>query len=599
MASIFAAVALLALAGTGSAQSSSEHIWASVGWILHGERTPYFGTDPPALTPLGAQQLYDQGQMFRSRYLEEGPVVVNGEVLDLERAPIVDIQPNAIDNTQLEVVSNTDSWIFNSALAFMQGLYPPISQAFNNNTGGMDGAMLTDGTLVNYPLDGYQYPNIKTSSLLDPDSIWVQGHVGCTKYTESLISFRNDSSVAENYTNTLDFYHSMWDLVFKDSIPLSMASFYNAYTLYDYAAYHYNHNNDSAVNITEVQLEGLALLAAMELRYRNANLSASGDTQGDMIRAVAGQTMAAKVLSSFEDNIRSLGAQNKLTLAFSSIEPFIAFFTLSQLIKGPAGATFVDLPNPGAAMVFELFSIGGNSSVYPSIDDLWVRFLYRNGTDPDAPLVGYPLFGNGNAYSSIQFSEFITGMQTLGISGVAEWCRVCDSVTLFCLGLDSNSVGDSGPSGGSAGGNSATGISPAVAGVIGAVVTIAVLGLATLALLLLGCLSFHRKESDLNQPRNSSLGGFRGAEKMASDTDLAYAKGGSRHERTGSWELRDGATTAVGDSKGGATAPRVEEEPVSPLSPVGATVHGRSLRNGVDDDAISEMGQQPVKPREF
>lgn len=421
--------------------------------------------------------------------------------------------------------------------------------------------------------------------------------MGCTKYTESLLNFRNDEDVASAYTDSLDFYHSMWEQVFQDVIPQSMANFYNAYSLYDYARYRFNHNDENGTNITSNEIDTLALLAASEQRSRNANLTASGTQQGDMIRAIAGRTMAAKVLAWFNDNIRTQGTSNKLSLAFTAVEPFVAFFSLSKLVKGPAKDTFLALPNPGAAMVFELYSIDGNASEYPSMDDLWVRFLYRNGTDPDAALVQYPLFGNGNSQDSMQYSDFIHAIQNIDVSGESEWCKMCDSFTIYCLGLKSNSDGGvvGSPTGPSGSRRSSRGMNPAVAGVIGALVTASVLGLALLALSFLGCVGFRRRGSDAAH-RNSSLGGFRGAEKMASDADLSYAKGGSRHERTGSWELRGGG-------KNGETSIAAAEEPVSPLSPVGASFQRSVLRNSTDnrpdDDAVSEMGVSPTKPREF
>ena len=420
--------------------------------------------------------------------------------------------------------------------------------------------------------------------------------MGCTKYSASLYNVRDDEDVASMYADSLDFYHSMWEQVFKDVIPQSMASYYNAYSLYDYANYRFNHD-DSETTITSNELDTLALLAASELRSRNANLTASGSRKGDMIRAIAGRTMAAKVLAWFDANIDSHGSSNKLSLAFTAIEPFIAFFSLSKLISGPSKNTFLSLPRPGAAMVFELYSVGGNVSEYPSTDDLWVRFLYRNGTDPDAALIQYSLFGNGNSQASMRFGEFTRNMQNIDVSSESEWCRMCEALTIYCLGLTSNSGGGAvgSPSGSNGGRRSSKGMSPAVAGVIGAVVTASVLGLVLLALAFLGCLGFRRRGSDAAN-RNSSLGGFRGAEKMASDADLSVAKGGSRHERTGSWELRGGGKS--GESSAAAT-----EEPVSPLSPVGASFQRSGLRNSTDnrpdDDAVSELGHNPTKPREF
>ncbi|KAK3683684.1 histidine phosphatase superfamily [Podospora appendiculata] len=598
MAALSMLVVLAVLATHTSAQSSSEQVWSSTSWVLYGERTPLAGDgNPPALTPIGADQLYSQGSMFRARYLEKSLDS------DITYSPIVGIQRYAIDNTQLDIRSNTDSYTFDSALAFMQGLYPPITQAFSNSSGGMEAATLANGSIVNYPLGGYQYPNIRSTSSLDPDSIWVQGHVGCTKYIESLVDSRSDDNVKSVYTNSLNFYRTLYNLMFHEAFPESMVNFYNAYPLYDYASYQYNHNNASQDQISSVDLDMLAELASLDQRDKNANLSASGLTEGDMIRAVSGRTMAARVVALFKENILSSGTANKLNLVFTSLEPFVAFFALAT--PGPPGSNFNLLPDPGAAMIFELFSIGNIDSSYPSTEDLWVRFLYRNGTGPDAPLIEYPLFGNGPSNSRILFTDFVASMEHISVNTLADWCQMCDSVSLFCLGLEANSgEGTVTPPVGGSDSNAyytTSALSPAVAGVIGAAVTVAVCGLGVLAAMLLGGFRFHRAGS---KQRNSTLGGFRGAEKMASDTDIAYANSGARHERAGSWELR-------GEGKGG-VGPNAD--PAEAVGPLGATMDATDLarppralspsRFGsttriVDDDAISEIGQAPVKPREF
>ena len=89
-----------------------------------------------------------------------------------------------------------------------------------------------------------------------------------------------------------------------------------------------------------------------------------------------------------------------------------------------------------------------------------------------------------------------------------------------------------------------------MAGVIGAIVALVVFGLILVAIMLVGGCRIHR----VNKKRRSDLGGFKGAEKLASDQDLTIpkARAGASitepaptvlrgHERVGSWELRDQA----------------------------------------------------------
>lgn len=568
--------ALLATASSAqSTNSSNEHVWSSVTWVLHGERTPLWGpTVYPALTPLGAQQMFAQGALLRDRYLRE-----DTDEKDATFAPIVGIEKNAIDNTQLSVLTNTDSYMVTSAQAFLQGLYPPIMQAFAQNSGGLGAARFANGSIVNYPLQGYQYPALRTASILDFESIWIGGHIGCTKYTESLLNFKNDLVVATIFNNTQNFYQQLWRQVLHEVFPSSMANFAHAYVLYDYASFRYAHDNKTRSNLTDGELAIMARFASTEQRNKNANLSISGNIADDMIRAIAGRTMAAKTLALLRENIRLGGTSNKINIAFTTLEPFIAWFSLSGLVIGEHMEAFKPLPEPGAMMVFELFSIGGQTDEFPDMENLYIRFLYRNGTDPGDRLTTYSLF-NGTQ-ERIPFNQFLSRVSSFDVGTISEWCKICDGVSLFCSntkhqGTNSDYTGERGAT-----------VQPAVAGTIGAAVTLAVIGLAFLLAVLCGGIHFNNNEP---KARASTLGGFKGAEKMASDTDLAFAKGGARHERTGSWELR-GKKTDVGGQDQGVTA-----------STAGIVVCTRDFTcpsKNLDDDAISEIGHEPVKPREF
>ncbi|KAH8907329.1 histidine acid phosphatase [Coniochaeta sp. PMI_546] len=583
MATLALVVSLVALLATSSAQSSNERVWSSVAYIYHGETTPARGVyTTQSLTPIGAQQMFAQGSMFRTRYLVDSNYT-DAQTSVTAHATIQGMSPLAIDNDETSAISTNDGYVSTSALAFMQGLYPPVDLAVANSAGGLRAAALANGSLIDYPLNGYQYPDIETLSTLDPDFIWINGRATCSKYYESILNFTEDPSAIKVHDDTLGFYQRLWGTIFSGAFPLSMANFFYATDLYEYAAYQYNHDNTTHSKMTSSDLAMLAFYAGLQQRDLNGNLSASGAVEGDMIRAISGRTLAAKVLERLKLNMASRGSSNKLNLLFGSFEPMIAFFALSGLVNGPSADNFEPLPNPGAAMVFELFSNGGNGS-YPAVHDLWVRFLYRNSSISGTPFVEYSLFGNGNSQSVMRYSDFASGMQAVSLDGVAAWCNVCASINLFCSGLQSNSGGSSGStSSGTSSSGSGGKIDPAVAGAIGAAVTCGLFGLLLIAAVLLGVVRFSTSGQDR---RNGTLGGFKGAEKMASDNDLSYAKGGVRHERTGSWELRDGAkATEEGPETVGAGAV---------VNKTRATSRTRS----VDEDDISVMGNTPVEPRQ-
>jgi hypothetical protein len=166
--------ALLALLLASGVAAQTETVWSSFAFVLYGERTPLSGPGLGAgsLTSTGAQQQLSQGSLFRARYLTNG-TLTGAQSNITDNAPIIGIERAALDNSELSIYASTDDYVTASALAFLQGLYPPVSAAFATNNGGMDAAVLANGSLIDYPLNGYQYPNIQSMSLEEPNSVWL------------------------------------------------------------------------------------------------------------------------------------------------------------------------------------------------------------------------------------------------------------------------------------------------------------------------------------------------------------------------------------------------------------------------------------------
>ena len=270
---------------------------------------------------------------------------------------------------------------------------------------------------------------------------------------------------------------------------------------------------------------------------------------------MAGKTLATRVLGQFQKIVASARQIPKLSLFFTEHEPFISFFALAELeFLDPS---FYGLPAHGSAMAFELFSIG-NSSDFPTTEsDLWVRFHFHNGTDftndttAGAALQAFPLFARGPSQTDMPWLDFEVMMSRIMTSLVIDWCAACNSSTLFCDAFDNANISITVSLPGSGRGHT----SPAVAGVIGAAVTLAVLATVLALAMWLGGVRFRR----VPKSRKSVLGGFKGGAKMASDADLALPKNGAAvgitsvgagaaaaaagdvkegKERVGSWELR-------------------------------------------------------------
>ncbi|KAI5928199.1 histidine phosphatase superfamily [Camillea tinctor] len=574
----FISLLALSFAGISLGQSTTETVWASFAYVLYGERTPVLGESPVTLTPLGAQQLYSQGSLFRARYLSNSSLSDEDNRITTNSA-IVGLEKDVIDNNQISIYSTPDDFVTGSTLAFMQGLYPPVA-------GSSDASTLANGTTIEYPLNGYQYPNIQTLSGLDPNSIWLAGHSGCSEYWSSGNAFTGEAYARQLYNASLAFYQTTWAEVFPDALSASTVNFNHAYDLYEYAQFAYAHNQTARAALNDARLARLRTLADDQQFALNGDLSASGRESGDRIRAVAGRTLAGRVVAQLSTHIASAGTSDKLTLAFGSFEPFLAFFSLAGLAESDdngSAVLFRQVPQPGAAMVFELLSTNNDTSPYPSSSDLRVRFLYRNGTDPDAPLEEYPLFGSSSG-SRLPWSSFRERMGAFAIKDIAGWCRACGAITLFCIALDSSSSG-SPPSGTLFGGDGGGSPSPAVAGVIGALTALAVVGAGAASAFVLGGVRVRR--CGAGHRRSSSLGGFKGAEKMASDRDVSVVRGGARHARVGSWELGGPGPVPVGGESG--------LPPKQDAAFFGASVHEKA--DG-DDDVDSIIGRAPVKPLE-
>lgn len=143
--------------------SDNEQVWAAVIFVNHGESTPALVGSSRILTPTGAQQMQAQGDLFRKRYITSG---------DSSATVIPDMSKVAIDNSQVGVSSLSNSWVSAGATAFLQGLYPPSTGAIAS-PGDLDLShnLAATGNTTSYPLNGYQYPNIKTYSVGDVGSI--------------------------------------------------------------------------------------------------------------------------------------------------------------------------------------------------------------------------------------------------------------------------------------------------------------------------------------------------------------------------------------------------------------------------------------------
>jgi hypothetical protein len=112
----------------------------------------------------------------------------------------------------------------------------------------------------------------------------------------------------------------------------------------------------------------------------------------------------------------------------------MAFAALAQLPG--VDPDFEGIPNYASSMVFELFTNTAANGTFPTVDDLYVRFLFRNGTDDSDELISYPLFGNPRSQTDMTFGDFQQGMEDFLVASVGQWCATCGSLNYYCAVFD-------------------------------------------------------------------------------------------------------------------------------------------------------------------
>ncbi|KAF1947149.1 phosphoglycerate mutase-like protein [Clathrospora elynae] len=430
------AVAISALSMLAGAEAAETVLGAYI-FHRHGDRTPK-ALAPTNLTSLGYEQVYTSGSYYRSRYLS-GDSKIRG------------INEDTVKLSQLAITSPVDNVLQNSAMGFLQGLYPPVQTV----------QTLANGQSVQAPMDGYQLIPVNTVSTGagSEDSSWLQDASSCQNAKSSSNAYFDSKDYTDLSSSTKDFYSSIVPSI-NHVISDDQVNFKNAYVVYDIlnvASIHNSSIPNSKVltNSTFTQLRSLANAHEWGLAY-NAS---------DNMRAVAGMQLAGEVLKYMNDIISSNGTK-KFAAQFGAYATFLSFFGLADLEK--ASTNFTGVVDYASSMVFELFTDADASSGFPGADDLQVRFLFHNGTasNTSEPAV-YPLFG-GSA-DAVSWNDFQTNLDKFAIKTTEQWCTKCGNSTGTCAAYAPKDNGANTQQK-----SSSNGISPAIGGVIGAFVTLAV-----------------------------------------------------------------------------------------------------------------------------
>jgi hypothetical protein len=462
------------------AQSSNpENVLGVYIFHRHGDRTPK-STPPANLTDLGYRQVYTSGQYYRNRYVaSDAGYRING------------INPDIVKQSQIAVSAPVDVVLQNSATGFLQGLYPPVGSALGKAT-------LRNGTSVAAPMDGYQLIPVEdtTHGTGSEDTTWLQSASGCAQAIVSSNNYFSSKEYTDLLFNTRDFYSNIYPVV-NGTFNESQVSFKNAYSSKECPWLHSHSIKTNCVtvydliNVAEIHNASIPSsdLLTDDVLFQLRTLADSQQwglayNASDDMRAIAGKTLAGQIVEFLNGTLTGNGKQ-KIGVQFGAYATFASFFGLADLPS--VNPDFRGVSDYASAMTFEMFtnsSVEVTSTEYPSTDEVYVRFLFHNGTTTEnSEPVAYPLFGSGREV--LPWKDFTSGMAKFAVSSTEEWCMACGNTTGTCAAY--GSADSSSTTASTSDHGSGNGLSPVVNGVIGAMVTLAVvLGLEAMVLVVGG-----------------------------------------------------------------------------------------------------------------
>ncbi|KAI5298103.1 hypothetical protein KEM56_004318, partial [Ascosphaera pollenicola] len=418
---------------------------------------------PTHLTDLGRHEVFMAGTYYRNRYL-------SNDTDDSNSTRLIALDEKIYSAQELSAFAPADAVLQNSATGFLQGLYPPAGRAAT--------AELRNGSTVESPLDGYQLIAVQAvdNGGNSENNAWLQSTSNCPNAEVSSNNYFSSDEYAATKKASDDFYKSLQPML-AGAFTDEQMSYKNAYTIFDYVNVARIHNDSShfahdelLTNATFGRLGDLANVHEFNLAYN----------ESDPIRAVAGSILAGQMLKALNETVESEGKKAPLNIQFGAYATFLSFFGLTGLAQD--NEMFKGVPDYASSMAVELVSKAGNASSFPDTKDIFVRFTFANGTidgyEKDTLPQTYPIFGKSE--SDLSWSDFVDGMEKISITGKADWCKKCGSSAASCSADGDNSASASSTDG-------SHGMSKAVAGVVGAMVTLGViLGLEALFLLFSG-----------------------------------------------------------------------------------------------------------------
>ncbi|KAF7296844.1 hypothetical protein MIND_00915700 [Mycena indigotica] len=354
----------------------------------NGERTEYY-QDPSSYaggltdsTPLGVSSLHALGSQLRETYLTPGaPAFIDG------------MSPDLADTEQIKVRAKAGTEgpvVFDSAIALLQGLFPPTPK--NKIT-------LADGKEVVAPLGGYQYVPMETVEPGNDRS--MESWTDCPNFKKHVVSFHSSDEFKKKAKEAAPFFKEAKDFVFGRA-----ASLENIWNIHDFMSTQLTYNQTYAYRLPPTYVEQARGFADWH------EDSVFSDTDAGGIGNIAGRTMMHTILTSLE-RIAFNGDPLQMMLLQTTYQPFISLFHEAE-IADDAGKKLQGIPNFGSALAIEL-----RKGAPPDTRD-FLRMKFLNATEGDWKLV-HP-FGHK---ADIPLTEFIYRAEGASIKSNKEWAQVC------------------------------------------------------------------------------------------------------------------------------------------------------------------------------
>ncbi|KAF5360653.1 hypothetical protein D9756_004844 [Leucocoprinus leucothites] len=353
----------------------------------HGDRQGFY-QDPnsytpfgTAITPTGTEEELQLGTFLRQRYLNEtSPNFIH------------DISQTRADITQVLVRADAGGEggvIYNSALALLQGLYPP-TPSWNET--------LANGTVVVGASNGYQF--IPVESVEPSNDVSLEGWTSCGPFTTATNAFYASPEFQAKANENADFLDSL-----KQYLDGRQVSLQNMWNIYDFLNVRYIHDANFVRRFPHPMLAQARNLANWH------EYGVFSDPSPGGIRNIAGRTILPSILNGLGDIANS---SNPLKILYQAIsyKPFISLFNMTGVAQQhPELAGIVDY---AATVAFEVRS-SSNGPV--------IRFNFKNGT-LESDFTTYPLFGTSD---DVPLSTFVDRLSDVAINDTPEWCTVCQN----------------------------------------------------------------------------------------------------------------------------------------------------------------------------